>query len=96
MWRDSVLMLVAQPIAEGPQTWKRFAVFRTIGRFLTGDDVVDVTNRKALYFNAAFPRIGESLDTVRSVDNIHVERTILELHKVLIFSVFRREVRVMP
>ena len=52
-----------------------------IRRLLTGNDVVDVTDRESIDHDPALPRGVEALDPVGRVDHIHVKGPALELHE---------------
>ncbi len=77
------LPALCQPIVtKALQTRKRLAVFHTICSRLAPDDVVGMTDHEPLDVYSTTPRIVETLDAVRSKDQIEIERAILELHEV--------------
>src|SRR5437667_8144676 len=70
-------------VSKCSQARQDFAVFCAVGRFLAADDVVGVTDPKALDLDVSRPGFGESFDSVRREYEVYVERAVLELDKVL-------------
>ena len=66
-----------QIIPEGLQSIKRFSIFLSPCCYFATDNVVDVADRKAVYFHAALPGILEELDSVRGEYQVKIEWAIL-------------------
>ena len=66
-----------------PQSRQRLTVFGTAGRFLAGDDVIDMTDRKALHLDMPPPCIFKPLDAIRRENQIEIEWAVLKLNEIL-------------
>jgi hypothetical protein len=85
-WRGSALPQVG---SERFQSRKRFAILLSVGGSFAGDDVVYVTNWKAIDINMPPPGVGKSVDSVWRKDQIEIERAIFELDEILSTLDFR-------
>lgn len=69
-------------LAEGFQPRKGFPVFGTTRCFIAGDDVINMTHRKALYIHTSAVGIFEPLYSVWSEHQIKIEGSVLQLHEI--------------
>ncbi|HCN30160.1 MAG TPA: hypothetical protein DIT64_15755 [Verrucomicrobiales bacterium] len=58
-------------------------VFLAVGGFLAGNDVAQMGHGEDVFHDATRFRGSEGLDAVRSVDDVHIERTVFDLHEIL-------------
>src|SRR5207248_11644315 len=61
-----LLSFFAHPICpKGTQPGKHFTIPSAIARCFAGDDVVNMTDRKAFNVDASFPSISDTFDSIR-------------------------------
>ena len=67
----------SEPIPKGSKPRQRLAVPDAVRGFLARDDVVDVADGEPFDVDAPRPSLGEALDTIGRVDDVHVKRPVL-------------------
>ena len=67
----------SEPIPQGSKPRQRLAVPDAVRGLLARDDVVDVADGEPFDVDAPRPSLGEALDTIGRVDDVHVKRPVL-------------------
>ena len=70
-------------VSKGSESRQRLSILRSIGRLFTGNNVIRMTNGKAIDLNSAGPGVAESFDAIGGKDKIQIKRAIFQLHEIL-------------